>query len=166
MIFSIIPILLLLIGFFWWRKTRPKYFTFYLEPSTPSLLSYKTSEKTKNRYFPHSLGVIDLSKHPKLLRFKETIGSKEYLIEPWDREGNLYIEEGKTKVVVFEFLRDPDDNIIAAIPCLRLVETLIEEENDDPLLGYKSTFLGVCWDEGRKMVSSENLLGVVKYESV
>ena len=170
MIFSIpiiITLLLLLFSWILWKKTRPKYILSFLETSTPRLESFRRSEKTRNRYFPHESGIVDLSKHPELIRFKEVWGTKEYLVEPWERKGNLYVEEGKTKAVIFEFLSTGEgkENYIG-IPCLRTIETIIEEDNDNPLLGYKETNLGVYWDEGRKIVSSENLLGIVKYESI
>ena len=170
MIFSITLIILLILVVIVWRiKTRSTYLISYLETGTPKLESYKPSKKTKNRYFHFSDGLIDLFKHPELLRFKETFGSKEYLVEPWKRDKNLYIEEGKTKVVVFEFLKDQQGNVMTIIPCLRLVETVMERENNDPLLEYKETSLGVCWNDGekkRKIVESDFLLGIVRYESI
>lgn len=165
MIFSISVITILAIIFLW-ERTRPKYSISYLEPSTPSIDSYRESKKTRNRYFYHSSGRVDLSKHRELLRFKEINGDKEYLVEPWNRKENLYVKEGVTKVVIFEFLKGLHDNIIAVIPCLRTVETVLEEENNDPLLDYKEIHLGVCWDSGRKIVNSENLFGIIRYESI
>ena len=168
MIFSIlISILLLIIIFVIWKiKTRPKYLLSFVETGSPRLESYRPSKKTKNKYFSHPDGIIDLSKHKEYLRFREITGDKEYLVEPWGRTKNLYIEEGKTKAIIFEFVKDQQDKIVAVIPCLRLIETLLEEENNNPLLGYKETYLGVYWDGKRKMVKSDYLLGIVKYESV
>lgn len=166
MIFSIILVLGLILWLWIWKTNRPKYIISYLETSTPSLESYKKSEKTRNKYFSHPTGIVNLAKHPEYHRFREVRGTKEYLVEPWKRDGNLYIKEGVTKAVIFEFLKDPDDNLIAVIPCLRTIETIVEDENDNPLLGYRETYLGVSWEGGKKMIKSENLLGIVVYESL
>lgn len=154
-----------MVGVIVWRKKRKPYTLSFIEPSTPRLDSYRESVKTKKRYFPHESGVIDLKRHPELLRFREVWGTKEYLVEPWRRDGDLYITEGETKAVIFEILETENGGIVA-IPCLRTIETIIHEDNNDPLTGYKETFLGIAWDEGRKVVKSENVLGLVKYESI
>lgn len=170
MIFSIIAITLslgLAIFFLVLLLRKKKYLISFLETGIPGKLSYRESIKTRNRYFPCKSGeVLDLSEFPDLQRFRELTRDKEYLVEPWNRVGLPLIEEGKTKVVVYGFIQDDLGNDIAAIPCLRLVETFVTLDNDNPLQGYKEHMLGVKYDNGRELVSLDSLLGIVLYESV
>ena len=168
MIFSCLGILIVLgiLTLVWWKKTRPKYLLSYCEPGKLGSGSYRESEKTRNRYFPWESGVIDLKKHPKYIRFRETWGTKEYLVEPWDRYEKLFVSEGKTKVIVYEHQPTKTGGILL-VPCLRTVETIITKDTTDFLTGYKETELGVVsMDNERKIIKSENILGVVKYEGI
>lgn len=152
MIFSLISLFGILVSvFFIYRK---KYVVSFLETSTPTPKSYRKSEKTRNRIFLHESGIVDLSKHPELVRFREISGTKEYLVELWKRDDNLYLKEGETKAVIFEFVKNGEE--VKAIPCLRTVESILDGGDS----------LGVSWDGGVKVVDSETLLGIVKYESI
>ena len=168
MIFSILILSIILSFVLWLRKIKKRmYYLSFLETGTPNYDSFRSSIKSKKRYFIHKDGIVDLSKHPELARFKEINGYKEYLVEPWKRTENFFIEEGVSKVVIFEYLEDPINNEnLLAIPCLRRVETLIEQEIEDPLLGYKETYLGISWGDNRKIVKSDTLFGIVRYESI
>ena len=148
-----------------WIKFKWKIYLGYLEEGDATLGSYRVGKKINNRFFFHSGGRVDLKKHPEYLLFETTKGKKRVLVEPWKREGNLYLEEGKTKVAVFDFVEDAAGNVIA-IPCLRTVDTVVNEDTNDVLEGYKKTYIGVFWGEGKhKLILSEHLIGVVKYES-
>ena len=54
-----------------WKKTRPKYIVSFLETGTPTFKSYRKSEKSRKRYFSCEEGIIDLEKHPELIRFRD-----------------------------------------------------------------------------------------------
>ena len=106
MYFSIIAIILVAIcGIFLYRKYSWKTYIGYLEPFEASADSYKKGEYSKSKYFYYSEGVINLKKHPELQRF-HVIGGKDVLVKPWDRQENLLIDEGKTKVAIFEVIDD------------------------------------------------------------
>ena len=165
-IIGVISISIILFFVFKWRKSKRRY-VFFLETSTPTLESYRNSEVTKKRYFSCKEGRIDLRKHPELIYFKEVGGgSKEYLVQPWKKDHDLYIKQGETRAVVFEIIPPSERNqSIVFVPCLRTIDTIIEEDTKDFLNGYKNTSMGVRWDKGVKIVDSKRLIGIVKYES-
>ena len=167
MYFSIIAIILVAIcGIFLYRKYSWKTYIGYLEPFEASSDSYKKGEYSKSKYFYYSEGVINLKKHPELQRF-HVIGGKDVLVKPWDRQENLLIDEGKTKVAIFEVIDDLN-GIYIGIPCIRVVESIIVDETNDPLSEYKKTSLGVSWGNGEyhKVLPGENLIGTIEYESL
>lgn len=167
MYFSIIPlvIIIILLGIWVWKQRSWKISVGYLVSGEATPEGYRENEYQKTRYFRHKDGIIDLKKHPEFLKFMVS-GGGEVLVEPWTREGDLYLEEGITKLAIFEIL-DTDYGIIA-IPCLRLLETIIDEEVDDPLVGYHKTALGVSWGDKKyhRILPGENLIGIVRYESI
>lgn len=168
MYFSIIVVVLIIIFlcFLGYKKYSWKTYIGYLEPYESSVGSYREGEFTRNKFFCYKGGMIDLKKHPEYQRFHVT-GGKDVLVKVWNRNEELVLDEGKTKVAIFEVTEDLGGTLIA-IPCLRVVESIIVDENNDPLEEYKTTFLGVSWGSGeyRKVLPSENLIGVVEYESL
>lgn len=138
----------------------------WLEPGTASLKSWKKGELKKVRYFQHDSGRVDLKKYPGLMIY-HVKGQRDVLVEPWTRKENLYLEEGKSKLAIFETIYN-ESGMPIIIPCLRKLENIITLENDNVLEGYKETLLGVSWNDGADYITVESnkLIGVVKYESV
>lgn len=168
MYFSIIAVLIivLLLCFLGYKKYSWKTYIGYLEPYESSVGSYRVGEFTRKKFFYYKGGMIDLKKHPEYRRFHVT-GGKDVLVRVWDRDKELVLDEGKTKVAIFEVTEDLG-GVLIAIPCLRTVESIIVDENNNPLEGYKTTSLGVSWGSGEhhKVLPSENLIGTVEYESL
>lgn len=166
--FGIILIFLVISCLLVYKKYSWKIYIGYLEKGEASADSYREGKYSKNRYFYYKDGVLDLKKHPEYQRF-HTLGGKDVLVKTWNREENVYFEEGKTKIAIFEVIEDEDKDDVFAIPCLRTVERLIIEDSDNPLDDYKKTSLLVSW--GKKeyesdILPSENLIGIVEYESL
>lgn len=161
----IILVVLILVGIIWYF-TRKKYYISFLETSTPTLESYRDPIRTRNHYFPHKDGVLDLSKHPELARFRDLYSNKEYLVEIWKRDKDISLEEGKDKIVLFNFIEK--NGITYAIPCLRNLISIVNEPVKDMFNDNMKTSLGVYWNNGEELdlVDDNNLFGVVRYESV
>lgn len=155
MYFSLFILLLIPLGYFLWKKYSWKTYIGFLESGEATEGSYRIPEKSKSRYFFHQRGRVDLKKHPELKRF-HVISGKDVLVELWKRDKDLYLVEGESILVIFEII-DTKNGEPLVIPCLRKLETIIN--NID---------LGVSWDNPKKykVISSENLIGVVKYESI
>lgn len=168
MYFSIIiaVLIILLLCFLGYKKYSWKTYIGYLEPYESSVDSYRDGEFTRNRFFYYDGGMIDLKKHPEYKRF-HIIGGKDVLVRVWERDRELILDEGKTRAAIFEVIKD-QSGILIAIPCLRTVESIIVDENNDPLEGYKTTSLGVSFGDGgfHEVLPSENLIGTVEYESL
>lgn len=162
--FIILGIILILSVIVWKKKYSWKTYIGYLEPYGSSLDSYMEGEYTRDPYFYYSEGVINLKEHPELHRF-HVIGGKDVLVRTWDRQEELTLTEGVTRIAIFEIV--PDTDRIVAIPCLRTVDRVLIDDVDDPLSGYKETTLGVSWGGNNfNVLPSENLIGVVEYESI
>lgn len=163
----IIPIVLILVLVLW-KKYSWKTYIGYLEPAESEISSYRKGEFSRSRFFFHKDGVIDLKKHLELKRF-HVFGGKDVLVKPWDKTGDLYVEEGETKIAIFDIIED-QAGISIAIPCLRVLEKIMTDETDDPLTEYRKTSLAVSFEHlGEKefrTLPSENLIGVVEYESI
>lgn len=167
MYFSLLFLLIIPIGYFLWKKYSWKTYIGYLESGDASMNSFKQPEKSKSKYFCYDGGRINLKKHPELKRFHLTTGENDVLVELWDKKEDLYLEEGKSKVAIFEVI-DTEYGFKTVVLCLRKVESIIKEPTDNFLEDYMSIKLGVSWDNNRKykIIPTENLIGVVKYESV
>lgn len=168
MIFSGLGLLILLgiISFVVWKITRPKYLLFFLDPSGKAEIeSIKHSILTKNRYFPWKSGLVDLKKHPEYIRFREIDGNREYLVEPWIRDKNLFLKEEETKVVYVKRIMSRFG--IFLVHCLGTVESILTKETNNYLQGYKETELGiVSEDNTRRIIKSEDIFGIVIYEGI
>ena len=165
--FGIILALLVISCLVVYKKYSWKIYIGYLEKGEVSIDSYKEGKYSKNRYFYYKDGVLDLKKHPEYRRFHVS-GGKDVLVKTWNREENVYFEEGKTRIAIFEIVDDTGD-IVYAVPCLRTVERLIIEDSDNPLDDYKKTSLLVSWGNEEyesNVLPSENLIGIVEYESL
>ena len=165
MYFSIF-ILLIPLGYFLWKKYSWKTYIGFLESGDATEESFRPQEKSKSKYFLYPGGRIDLSKHPELKRFHVSSG-KDVLVELWERDKNLYLEEGKSKVAIFEVIETKNGSLIAVL-CLRKLETIINDSSENSWEDYTTTNLGVSWNDNsrHKIIPSENLIGVVKYESI
>lgn len=167
MYFSFLILLLIIpIGYLMWKKNSWKTYIEFLESGDATEKSYRLPEKSKSKYFLYPGGRIDLSMHPELKRYHVSSG-KDVLVELWERDKTLYLEEGKSMLAIYDSI-ETSDGFLVLVMCLRRLETIIYDSSENPFENYIKVNLGVSWDDNskHKVISSENLIGVVKYESI